>query len=227
MTIIQQNLLNIKDRIVQIADKYYRSPEDITLLAVTKNKSCDIIQNAIDVGQRQFGENYQQEGIEKIIYFSNQHDLIWHFIGAMQSNKIHLIAKYFDWCHTIDKLKTAKLLNRYRPINKSPINVLIQINISNEINKSGISPKELNKLASEIVLLKNLKLRGLMAIPDPKNELFQQISIFYSMENLFSKFKKEYPNIDTLSMGMSSDFDIAIAYGSTLIRIGEGIFGPR
>nr|CBA73650.1 amino acid racemase [Arsenophonus nasoniae] len=202
-------------------------PEDITLLAVSKTKSCDAIQEAIDAGQYQFGENYLQEGIEKIAYFRHKQDLIWHFIGALQSNKSRLVAEHFDWCHTIDRLKIAQRLNNQRPINKTPLNVLIQINISDEISKSGIAPEELDKLAAEIVLLPNLKLRGLMAIPAPNNELSQQISIFRSMENLFNQLKKQYPNIDTLSMGMTADLDIAIAWGSTLVRIGTAIFGSR
>lgn len=125
------------------------------------------------------------------------------------------MAEHFAWCHTIDRLKIAQQLNNQRPINKAPLNVLIQINISDEISKSGITPAELYKLAVETVLLPNLKLRGLMAIPAPNNELGQQMSIFCSMENLFNWLKKQYPNIDTLSMGMTADLDIAIACGST------------
>ncbi|WGO82928.1 YggS family pyridoxal phosphate-dependent enzyme [Arsenophonus apicola] len=227
MNTIQQNLVSVKNRIIQAANKYHRSPEDITLLAVSKTKSCEAIQDAIDAGQYQFGENYLQEGIEKITYFSHKQDLIWHFIGALQSNKSRLVAEHFDWCHTIDRLKIAQRLNNQRPANKAPLNVLIQINISDEISKSGIAPAELDKLAAEIVLLPNLKLRGLMAIPAPNNELSQQMSIFRSMENLFNQLKKQYPDIDTLSMGMTADLDIAIACGSTLVRIGTAIFGSR
>lgn len=227
MNTIQQNLVNVKNRIIQAAKKYHREPEDITLLAVSKTKSCDAIQEAINAGQYQFGENYLQEGIEKIAYFSNKQNLIWHFIGALQSNKSRLVAEHFDWCHTIDRLKIAQRLNNQRPRNKAPLNVLIQINISDEISKSGITPTELDKLAAEIVLLPNLKLRGLMAIPAPNNELSQQMSIFRSMENLCNQLKKQYPDIDTLSMGMTADLDIAIACGSTLVRIGTAIFGSR
>lgn len=227
MNTIQQNLVNVKNRIIQAANKYHRTPEDITLLAVSKTKSCEAIQDAIDAGQYQFGENYLQEGIEKIAYFSHKQDLIWHFIGKLQSNKSRLIAEHFDWCHTIDRLKIAQRLNNQRPANKAPLNVLIQINISDEISKSGIAPEQLDKLAAEIVLLPNLKLRGLMAIPAPSNELSQQMSIFRSMENLFNQLKKQYPDIDTLSMGMTADLDIAIACGSTLVRIGTAIFGSR
>ncbi|MFV9998063.1 MAG: YggS family pyridoxal phosphate-dependent enzyme [Arsenophonus endosymbiont of Dermacentor nuttalli] len=227
MKTIQQNLLNVKNRIIQAANQYHRAAEDITLLAVSKTKSYDAIQQAINAGQYQFGENYVQEGIEKIVYFSNKHHLIWHFIGFLQSNKSRLVAEHFDWCHTIDKLKIAQRLNNQRPINKAPLNVLIQINISNEKSKSGIVPEALDKLAAEIVQLSNLKLRGLMAIPAPNKEITQQISIFRSMENLFNQLKKQYPDINTLSMGMTDDLDIAIACGSTLVRIGTAIFGSR
>ncbi|MGP1953036.1 MAG: YggS family pyridoxal phosphate-dependent enzyme [Arsenophonus sp. ET-KM2-MAG3] len=224
MKTIQQNLVNVKNRIMQAASKCHRSPEDIILLAVSKNKSCNTIQDAINAGQYQFGENYLQEGVKKIIFFSKMQNLIWHFIGSLQSNKSRLVAEYFDWCHTINGFKIAYRLNNQRPVNKDPLNVLIQINISNEINKSGIMLEELNKLASEIVLLPNLKLRGLMIIPAKNNKLNQQILIFRSMEILFNQFKKQYPDIDTLSMGMTSDFNITIPYGSTLVRIGRAIF---
>ncbi|MFP3019484.1 MAG: YggS family pyridoxal phosphate-dependent enzyme [Arsenophonus sp.] len=227
MNKIQQNLISVKNRILKAANKYHRFPEDITLIAVSKNKSCDIVQDAIDAGQYQFGENYLQEGIKKIAYFNNKKNLIWHFIGSLQANKSRLIAEYFDWCHTIDGFKIAQRLNNQRPVNKTKLNVLIQINISNEISKSGIAPKELDKLVEKIILLPNLKLRGLMAIPAQNNKLNQQILNFQSMENLFNQLKRKYPNIDTLSMGMSDDLDITIGYGSTLLRIGKDIFGFR
>lgn len=139
MNTIQQNLVNVKNRIIQAAKKYHREPKGITLLAVGKTKSCDAIQEAIDAGQYQFGENYLQEGIEKIAYFSNKQDLIWHFIGALQSNKSRLVAEHFDWYHTIDRLKIAQRLNNQRPINKAPLNVLIQINISDEVIRDHTS----------------------------------------------------------------------------------------
>ncbi|MGP1930202.1 MAG: YggS family pyridoxal phosphate-dependent enzyme [Arsenophonus sp. ET-YP4-MAG3] len=224
MKTIKQNLINVKNRIIEVANKCHRSTEDIILLAVSKNKSCNAIQEAINAGQYQFGENYLQEGIKKIIFFSKTQHLIWHFIGSLQSNKSRLVAEYFDWCHTIDRFKIAQRLNNQRPINKNPLNVLIQINVSNEISKSGIMMEELNKLASEIVLLPNLKLRGLMIIPKQNNELNKQILIFRSIEILFNQLKKQYSNIDTLSMGMTSDFNITIPYGSTLVRIGKAIF---
>lgn len=227
MKTIQKNLFDVKNHITKIANKYCRLQEDITMLAVSKTQSYDTIQHAINAGQYQFGENYVQEGIKKIANFTHKSDLIWHFIGSLQSNKSRLVAEYFDYCHTVDRLKIAKQLNNHRPINKAPLNILIQINISNEMNKSGISPQELDKLAAEVTLLPNLKLRGLMAIPAQNNKLNQQILAFCCMQNLFNQLKNRYPNIDILSMGMTNDLDIAIACGSTLIRIGTAIFGSR
>ncbi|WMY95637.1 MAG: YggS family pyridoxal phosphate-dependent enzyme [Arsenophonus sp.] len=228
MNIIQKNIINIKHKIISTAKKYNRLPQDIQLIAVSKNKSCYDIQNAIYAGQYQFGENYAQEGIKKILHFNNnQHNLTWHFIGTVQANKTKLVAQYFDWCHTIDKFKTADRLNKQRPSNKKPLNVLIQINITNEINKSGILPHALYKLVKKILLLPKLKLRGLMAIFSSNKTLMQQVSLFDTMEKIFQELKNRYPDIDTLSIGMTNDFDIAIAFGSTLLRIGKAIFSDK
>ncbi|WMY96356.1 MAG: YggS family pyridoxal phosphate-dependent enzyme [Arsenophonus sp.] len=228
MNIIQKNIINIKHKIISTAKKYNRLPQDIQLIAVTKNKSCFDIQNAIYAGQYQFGENYAQEGIKKILYFNNnQNNLTWHFIGTVQANKTKLVAQYFDWCHTIDKFKTAERLNKQRPFNKEPLNVLIQINITNEINKSGILPHNVYTLVDKILFLKKIKLRGLMAIFSSNKALIQQVSLFYTIEKIFQELKNRYPNIDTLSIGMTNDFDIAIAFGSTLLRIGKAIFSDQ
>ncbi|WMY95202.1 MAG: YggS family pyridoxal phosphate-dependent enzyme [Arsenophonus sp.] len=227
MNTIQKNIINIKHKIIETAKKYHRLPKDIKLLAVTKNKSCYDIQNAIYAGQYKFGENYAQEGIKKILYFNNQYNLEWHFIGTIQTNKTKLIAKYFDWCHTINTFKIAERLNKERPFSKGPLNVLIQINITNEINKSGIMPHTVYALAKKILLLPQLKLRGLMAIFSSNTLIIHQVSLFYTMEKIFQELKNKYQNIDTLSIGMTNDFDIAIAFGSTLLRIGKAIFGDR
>ncbi|WP_348666101.1 YggS family pyridoxal phosphate-dependent enzyme [Arsenophonus symbiont of Ornithomya chloropus] len=227
MNIIQKNIINIKHQIIETAKKYHRLPEDIQLLAVTKKKSCYDIQNAIYAGQYKFGENYAQEGIKKIFYFKNQYNLEWHFIGTVQTNKTKLVAKYFDWCHTIDKFTIAERLNKQRPFDKKPLNVLIQINITNEISKSGVMANNVYTLANKIFLLPKLKLRGLMAIFFSNTESMKQVSLFYTIEKMFQELKKRYPNIDTLSIGMTNDFDIAIAFGSTLLRIGQAIFGDR
>ncbi|WP_340614653.1 YggS family pyridoxal phosphate-dependent enzyme [Xenorhabdus thailandensis] len=227
MNNIEQNLHDVRNRMTLAAQKCGRSPEEITLLAVSKTKPVDAIAEAIANGQREFGENYVQEGVEKIQYFNNHDDLVWHFIGPLQSNKSRLVAENFDWCHTVDRAKIAQRLNEQRPENRSPLNVLIQINISREESKSGILLEELTKLAATIDELPNLVLRGLMAIPAPESNFERQIAIFRQMEKALIELKAQYPQVDTLSMGMTDDMEAAITCGSTLVRIGTAIFGAR
>lgn len=227
MNNIEQNLHDVRNRMALAAQKCGRSPEEITLLAVSKTKPVDAIAEAIANGQREFGENYVQEGVEKIQYFNNHGDLVWHFIGPLQSNKSRLVAENFDWCHTVDRVKIAQRLNEQRPENRSPLNVLIQINISREESKSGILLEELTELAATIDGLPNLVLRGLMAIPAPESTFERQIAIFRQMEKALIELKAQYPQVDTLSMGMTDDMEAAITCGSTLVRIGTAIFGAR
>ncbi|MDX7999182.1 YggS family pyridoxal phosphate-dependent enzyme [Xenorhabdus sp. Reich] len=227
MNNIEQNLHDVRNRITVAAQKCGRSPEEITLLAVSKTKPANAIAQAITAGQREFGENYVQEGVEKIQHFSNRDDLVWHFIGPLQSNKSRLVAENFDWCHTIDRLKIAQRLSEQRPDNMAPLNVLIQINISGEGSKSGILLEALTELAVTINELPNLVLRGLMAIPAPESNFEHQIMVFSQMEQAFTELKAQYPQVDTLSMGMTDDMDAAITRGSTLVRIGTAIFGAR
>ncbi|PHM47699.1 YggS family pyridoxal phosphate-dependent enzyme [Xenorhabdus miraniensis] len=227
MNNIEQNLHDVRNRITLAAQKCGRSPEEITLLAVSKTKPADAIAEAITKGQREFGENYVQEGVEKIQHFSNHNDLVWHFIGPLQSNKSRLVAENFDWCHTIDRLKIAQRLSEQRPENLAPLNILIQVNISGEDSKSGILLKELMELAAIINALPNLVLRGLMAIPAPESNFERQIAVFRQMEQAFIEMKTQYPQVDTLSMGMTDDMEAAITCGSTLVRIGTAIFGAR
>ncbi|WP_446469662.1 YggS family pyridoxal phosphate-dependent enzyme [Xenorhabdus stockiae] len=224
---IEQNLHDVRNNIALAAQKCGRSPEEITLLAVSKTKPAEAIAKAIATGQREFGENYVQEGVEKIQLFANHNDLVWHFIGPLQSNKSRLVAEHFNWCHTIDRLKIAQRLSEQRPESMAPLNILIQINISGENSKSGILLEELEELAATVDLLPNLVLRGLMAIPAPEEDYERQTAIFRRMEQAFIKLKAQYPRIDTLSMGMTDDMEAAIACGSTLVRIGTAIFGAR
>ncbi|MDX7986729.1 YggS family pyridoxal phosphate-dependent enzyme [Xenorhabdus sp. 12] len=227
MNNIEQNLQDVRNHIALAAQKCGRIPEQVTLLAVSKTKPVEDIAKAIAVGQREFGENYVQEGVEKIQHFSNRNDLVWHFIGPLQSNKSRLVAENFDWCHTIDREKIAQRLSEQRPENMSPLNVLIQINISGEESKSGILLEDLTGLAANINALPNLVLRGLMAIPAPENNHERQLAVFRLMEQAFLDLKAQYPQIDTLSMGMTDDMEAAITCGSTLVRIGTAIFGAR
>ncbi|MEQ1977419.1 YggS family pyridoxal phosphate-dependent enzyme [Xenorhabdus sp. SGI240] len=227
MNNIEQNLHDVRNRMTLAAQKCGRSPEEITLLAVSKTKPVDAIAEAIANGQREFGENYVQEGVEKIQHFNNRDDLVWHFIGPLQSNKSRLVAENFDWCHTVDRVKIAQRLSEQRPENRPPLNILIQINISGEESKSGILLEELTELAATINGLPNMVLRGLMAIPAPANNFKHQIAIFHQMEHAFIGLKAKYPHVDTLSMGMTDDMEAAITCGSTLVRIGTAIFGVR
>ncbi|WGE64600.1 YggS family pyridoxal phosphate-dependent enzyme [Actinobacillus equuli subsp. equuli] len=222
---ISQNLSQINQQIQQISQQFNRT--NVRLLAVSKTKPVEAIEEAITAGQTAFGENYVQEGVEKIAYFAQQPNLEWHFIGPLQSNKTRLVAENFDWIQTVDRLKIAERLNAQRPENKAPLNVLIQINISDEASKSGIQPEEVDELAKAISQLPNLRLRGLMAIPKPESEAEQQKIALRKMQQLFDRLQVEFEGIDTLSMGMSDDMQSAIECGSTMVRIGTAIFGAR
>ena len=230
MNTVQDNLLNIKNEIAKIAKKCERDPNTIQLIAVSKTKPVEQVIQAINAGQLAFGENYVQEGVEKIQYFEKNmpnNDLIWHFIGPLQSNKSKLVAEHFDWMHTIDRLKIAQRLNDQRPKDMAKLNVLIQVNISQEASKSGVKPEEVADLVKQIVTLPNLNLRGLMAIPEIENDYDKQFNVFTKMQQLLQSLQKDYPFMDTLSMGMSGDMQAAIVAGSTMVRIGTAIFGAR
>lgn len=227
---ISQALTHIKQQIQNAAEQSDRKIDEIRLLAVSKTKPNDAIFEAYQAGQLAFGENYVQEGVDKIRYFEAQNiQLEWHFIGPLQSNKTRLVAEHFDWMQTLERAKIADRLNEQRPQEKPPLNVLIQINISDESSKSGIAPPDMLPLAEHICQLPHLRLRGLMAIPAPTNVLTEQQNAFTQMARLFDKLKAAFPNqqIDTLSMGMTDDMQSAIQCGSTMVRIGTAIFGAR
>ncbi len=227
---ISQALTHIKQQIQNAAEQSDRKTDEIRLLAVSKTKPNDAIFEAYQAGQLAFGENYVQEGVDKIQYFEAQNiQLEWHFIGPLQSNKTRLVAEHFDWMQTLERAKIADRLNEQRPQEKPPLNVLIQINISDEASKSGIAPPDMLPLAEHICQLPHLRLRGLMAIPAPTNVLTEQQDAFTQMARLFDKLKAAFPNqqIDTLSMGMTDDMQSAIQCGSTMVRIGTAIFGAR
>ena len=222
---ISENLSRIQQQIEQISAEYQR--ENVRLLAVSKTKPVQAIEEAIRAGQCAFGENYVQEGVEKIAYFSGNKSLEWHFIGPLQSNKSRLVAEHFDWIQTVDRFKIAERLNDQRPEHLPPLNVLIQINISDESSKSGIQPEEMFSLAEKISQFPRLKLRGLMAIPKPESEPEQQKIALRKMKDLFNRLQQQFESVDTLSMGMSDDMASAIECGSTMVRIGTAIFGER
>ena len=229
MNDIAHNLAQVRDKISAAAARCGRPSEEVTLLAVSKTKPASAVEEAMAAGQRAFGENYVQEGVEKIRFFQDKGitDLQWHFIGPLQSNKSRLVAEHFDWCHTVDRLKIATRLSEQRPVHLPPLNVLIQVNISDEQSKSGIEPEAVDALAAEVSALPNLCLRGLMAIPAPETEYDKQFAVAQQMAVAFARLKTHYPTVDTLSLGMSDDMEAAIAAGSTMVRIGTAIFGAR
>ena len=227
MVTIAERLTSAYARIANAAKNAHRNSSNITLLAVSKTKPSDDIIAAYAHGQRQFGESYVQEAVNKIAHLHTYSDIIWHFIGPIQSNKSALVAANFDWVQSVDRLKIANRLNSQRPNNKPALNVLIQVNISHEEAKSGCHPDEIAELADFINQCEHLTLRGLMAIPAKSDDLDTQIQYFEQLQTCFDKLKAHYPQVDTLSMGMSNDVEAAINAGSTMVRIGTDIFGTR
>ncbi|MBB1318775.1 YggS family pyridoxal phosphate-dependent enzyme [Shewanella sp. SR43-4] len=228
MTTIADRISIAQSRINQAAQNCSRSSAEISLLAVSKTKPISDIVAAYQAGQRLFGENYVQEGETKITALQADYpDIEWHFIGPLQSNKSKIVAEHFDWMHTLSRDKIAQRLHEQRPNNKPPLNVCIQVNISQEESKSGVNAEDVATLALTINSLSKLTLRGLMAIPTATNDEQIQQQEFAQLKQLFDQLKQQYPSVDTLSMGMSNDMDIAIANGSTMVRIGSAIFGER
>jgi hypothetical protein len=225
MAAIADNLQGIKARIARAAQAARREPADVILLAVSKTHSAARIEEAKAAGQRAFGENYVQEALEKMDAVPG---LEWHLIGPLQSNKTRIVAERFDWVHTVATEKIAHRLSEQRPAARPPLNVLIQVNISGEATKAGVAPGDVPALAEAMRPLKGIRLRGLMAIPEPTDDVQLQRARFRSVQEIFEKMKiKHEPGLDTLSMGMSDDMEAAIAEGATLVRIGTAIFGPR
>lgn len=223
-----QKMSKIKNNIKDIYNRLLKQSAcnlDIKLLVVSKSQSVKNIEEAYDAGQRLFGENYLQEALEKIQQI-NKPKIEWHFIGPIQSNKCKLIAENFSWVQSIDRIKVASRINEYRE-SMPPINVCIQINISNELSKSGVQPHNLKAFINEMKSFRNLKLRGIMSIPTNTNSPDKLSEEFMELRKLYEEIKFSDPDIDTLSMGMSNDYLIAVKYGATLIRVGSGIFGSR
>ena len=230
MTSIKQNIHQITLQIENSIQKCGRRPNSVQLLAVSKTKPIELLEQAIEIGQRAFGENYVQEGIEKVQYFQKNHSdtpLEWHFIGPIQSNKTRPIAEHFNWVHSVERLKIAQRLNEQRPKELGELNVLIQVNISSEESKSGTTSDEVMELAAAINAMPNLTLRGLMSIPANVSNYDEQLAAFTQLASIQNQLRAQYPQVDTLSMGMSGDMDAAIEAGSTMVRIGTAIFGTR
>jgi pyridoxal phosphate enzyme (YggS family) len=196
------------------------------LLAVSKTQPPEAIARLADAGQRAFGENYVQEALAKISTL-RERQLEWHLIGHLQSNKCQEVARHFDWVQSLDRPKLVEALARHRAPDAPPLNVLIQVNPDGEAGKSGCAPAQIEALAAAVAAAPRLRLRGLMAIPEPSPEMERRRQTFARMASLFAALQSEHPHVDTLSMGMSDDFELAIAEGATMIRIGTALFGPR
>ncbi len=220
---IAHALTIVKQNITDAARQFDRSPNSIQLLAVTKTRPIADIRIAFENGQTRFGENYLQEAIPKIKALCD-YPLEWHFIGPLQSNKTKLVAEYFDWIQSLDKLKHAQRLNKQRPVHLAPLNVCIQVNISNETQKSGVMLSELPTLVEAVKAMPRLHLRGLMTLPAKRVDFNQQRIHFRAMYNAYQSLHSSF---DTLSMGMTNDMRAAIAEGATMVRVGTGIFGER
>ena len=226
MTTIPGNLQHVRSRIATACQRAGRGVEEVTLLAVSKTFGADAVRAAAAAGQRAFGENYIQEGVEKIAALRDL-GLTWHCIGPIQSNKTRLVAEHFDWVHTVDRLKIAERLSAQRPADRPPLNVCIQVNIDGGANKSGVAPGEALALARAVAALPQLKLRGLMSIPEIAPDFEAARAVHAGARALFDQLNADGLGLDTLSMGMSDDLEAAIAAGSTMVRIGTAIFGSR
>ena len=230
MSIISVNLQAVEQAIATAAQAANRPRSAVQLLAVSKTFPFEAVLDAMQAGQRAFGENYLQEGVDKIAAVAAAAPgvpLEWHFIGPIQSNKTRPIAENFAWVHAIDRLKIAQRLSEQRPANLPPLNVCLQVNISGEASKSGVPPADLPDLARQVAALPNLRLRGLMAIPEPESDAAKQHLPFEQVRLLYEQLQRDGMELDTLSMGMSGDLAAAIAEGATIVRIGSAIFGAR
>lgn len=224
---IAENLKKVRNLIETCSKNAGRNENDIDLLAVSKTKPVSDIVLAYNFGQRNFGENYVQEGVDKIAELKAYQGIIWHFIGPLQSNKSRLVAENFDWMHSLDRLKIAKRLNEQRPVFKAPLNCCIQVNVDEEESKAGALPHEVIELIASMQDFQKIKIRGLMAIPKASDDKAMQRESFEKMRLLFEQCKQKFSDFDTLSIGMSGDIDVAIECGSTMVRVGTAIFGQR
>jgi len=226
MTTISTNLQAVRVRIAAAAQLAGRAVEDIRLLAVSKTFPPERVREAAQAGQIAFGENYLQESLEKIAALADL-GLEWHFIGPLQSNKTRPVAEYFSWVHGIERLKIAERLSAARGAARPPLQVCIQVNVSGEASKSGVSPGETAALAHAVAGLPNLRLRGLMAIPEPTDDMPLARQRFAMLRELREVLNEAGMALDTLSMGMSHDLEAAILEGATIVRVGTAIFGER
>jgi PLP dependent protein len=226
MFTIESNLQVVRARIATAARAAGREPDDIALLAVSKTFAASAVLSAYAAGQREFGENYVQEAVEKIAALSGS-PLIWHFIGPIQSNKTRAIAEHFDWVHSVTREKIAQRLTQARPQELGPLNICLQVKVSKETSKSGVALEEVRPLAEAVRSLPRLRLRGLMAVPEPSDNAELQRLRFRGLRLLLEQLNAAGFGLDTLSMGMSRDLEAAIMEGATIVRVGTAIFGER
>ncbi|HJV79733.1 YggS family pyridoxal phosphate-dependent enzyme [Noviherbaspirillum sp.] len=230
MSSISDNLQAVEERITTAAREAGRDPRAVRLLAVSKTFGADAVIAAAQAGQRAFGENYLQEALDKMsAVHAARPDLLleWHFIGPIQSNKTRPIAEHFDWVHSVERERIAQRLSEQRPAHLPPLNICLQVNISGEASKSGVAPGEVLELAKRVANLPRLKLRGLMAIPEPEGDIDRQRVPFRQVRMLLDELRAHGLDMDTLSMGMSADLVAAVEEGATIVRIGTAIFGQR
>lgn len=226
MTKIAENLRTVQAQLVRACEESGRNSNTVRLLAVSKTFGPDAVREAFDAGQTAFGENYIQEGVEKILHLGHL-PIEWHCIGPIQSNKTRLVAAHFDWVHTIDRLKIAERLHEQRPPELPPLQVCVQVNMDGGVTKSGVSPHEVAELMRAVAALPRLRLRGLMCIPEPAPDFASACAVFKRARSLFDQLRDQGFALDTLSMGMSADMQAAVHSGSTMVRVGSAIFGAR
>ena len=230
MTTIIRNLQSVRDRITTACFAAGRRPDDVRLLAVAKTFGVDAVLEAMSDGQRTFGENYIAEGVEKITALRAHAGLQWHCIGPIQSNKTRLVAEHFDWVQSVDRLKIAQRLSEQRPAHLPPLQICLQVNLDKGANKSGVAPEELMALVEQVIQLPNLRLRGLMTLPEPAINFVAACAVHAGAKDIFDQVNKSgvlNEPMDTLSMGMTADLEAAIHSGSTMVRVGTAIFGAR
>lgn len=226
MSSIAQSLAEIRNRVTILEERYGRAPGSVRIVAVSKTKPVEAVREAADAGQRDFAENYLQDATPKIEALTPL-DLVWHFIGPIQSNKTRAIAARFAWVHSLDRSRIARRLSEQRPPELPPLEVCIQVNVSGEGSKAGVAPADLAALAREVCVLPRLRLRGLMTLPPPCDDLATQRRPFRELRGLLEELRAGGYDLDTLSMGMTADMEAAIAEGATMVRIGTAIFGER
>jgi pyridoxal phosphate enzyme (YggS family) len=229
MNSLSSSWQRVHDRIDAACQASGRSPGSVQLLAVSKTFPADAVAAVTALGQRDFGENYVQEGVDKIVALKSVAGLVWHCIGPLQSNKTRLVAEHFDWVHSVDRMKIAQRLSEQRPVHLPPLQVCLQVNIDGGPTKAGVAPAEVLALAQAVAALPRLVLRGVMTIPDAVDGFDAQLAVHTQAKRLFDELQTALglPHFDTLSMGMSADLEAAVQAGSTMVRVGTAVFGAR